>query len=325
MKKGLIILIAIIALISVGVIASDLVIDSDTQSYDDKEQKLKFDGNVEVTLDKMKVLGNKADVEVKNGKQLDTVTFYDKPYAFELQENKKREVKANILKLSLISKVVKAIGDAQSTVYDGEDPVAVIMADVQEYDTKTNVMSASGNVTIKYDNLNTFSNRAVIRTNKSGDLKRIDLYGNAKLKQEKHTAEADHFIYDAEKEQLIAEGHTMSNMVNDDGTTLKIKGNYQQFDKKVNTFAGSGNVQVWYQDYYAKGPKMTVYPDKKTNKFNEVYFTGRSLINQDTKTVYADKIKLVMNPKTFYAEGNTRTVIGNIESNKDLDKNGKNK
>ena len=325
MKKGLIILIAIIALISVGVIASDLVIDSDTQSYDDKEQKLKFDGNVEVTLDKMKVLSNKADVEVKNGKQLDTVTFYDKPYAFELQENKKREVKANILKLSLISKVVKAIGDAQSTVYNGEDPVAVIMADVQEYDTKTNVMSASGNVTIKYDNLNTFSNRAVIRTNKSGDLKRIDLYGNAKLKQEKHTAEADHFIYDAEKEHLIAEGHTMSNMVNDDGTTLKIKGNYQQFDKKVNTFAGSGNVQVWYQDYYAKGPKMTVYPDKKTNKFNEVYFTGRSLINQDTKTIYADKIKLVMNPKTFYAEGNTRTVIGNIESNKDLDKNEKNK
>ena len=117
----------------------------------------------------------------------------------------------------------------------------------------------------------------------------------------------------------------MSNMVNDDGTTLKIKGNYQQFDKKVNTFAGSGNVQVWYQDYYAKGPKMTVYPDKKTNKFNEVYFTGRSLINQDTKTIYADKIKLVMNPKTFYAEGNTRTVIGNIESNKDLDKNEKNK
>ena len=41
--------------------------------------------------------------------------------------------------------------------------------------------------------------------------------------------------------------------------------------------------------------------------------------------VYADKIKLVMKPKTFYAEGNTRTVIGNIESNKDLDKNGKNK
>ena len=140
----------------------------------------------------------------------------------------------------------------------------------------------------------------------------------AKLKQEKHTAEADHFIYDAEKEQLIAEGHTMSNMVNDDGTTLLIKGNYQQFDKKANTFAGSGNVRVWYQDYYAKGPKMTVYPDKVTNKFNEVYFTGRSLINQDTKTVYADKIKLVMKPKTFYAEGNTRTVIGNIENNKDM-------
>lgn len=319
MKKGLIIVISVIALISFGVIASDLVIDSDTQSYDEKEQKIKFDGNVEVTLDNMKVLGDKADVEIKDGKKPDIVTFYDKPYAFELQENKKREVKANILKLSLISKVVKAIGDAQSTVLDGEDPIAVIMSDVQEYDIKTNTMSASGNVSIKYDKLNTFSNRAVIHTNKSGDLKRIDLYGNAKIKEEKHTAEADHFIYDAEKEQLIAEGHTMSNMVNEDGTTLLIKGNYQQFDKKSNIFMGSGNVRVWYQDYFAKGPKMTVYPDKQTNKFNEVYFTGRSSISQEAKTIYANKIKLVLKPKTFYAEGNTRTVIGNIESNKDLD------
>lgn len=316
-RNKIIIAIAAIFLVTFGVIASDLIIDSDTQSYDEEENKIKFEGNVEVTLDDIKVLGDKADVEVKNGKTLDTVTFYEKPYAFELQENKKREVKANILKLSLVSKVVKAIGDAQSTVLDGEEPIAVIMSDVQEYDTKTNVMTATGNVTIKYNDLNTFSNKAVIRTNKSGDLKRIDLYGNAKLKQEKHNAEADHFIYDAEKEQIIAEGHTMSHMINDDGTDLLIKGNYQQFDQKSNIFSGSGNVQVWYEDYYANGPKMTVYPDKETQKFNEVYFTGRSNITQDTKTIYADKIKLVLKPKTFYAEGNTRTVLRNIETNKD--------
>jgi len=315
-RNKIIIAIAAIFLVTFGVIASDLIIDSDTQSFDEEDNKIKFEGNVEVTLDNVKVLGDKADVEVKNGKTLDTVTFYEKPYAFELQENKKREVKANILKLSLVSKVVKAIGDAQSTVLDGEDPIAVIMSDIQEYDTKTNVMTATGNVSIKYNDLNTFSNKAVIRTNKSGDLKRIDLYGNAKLKQQKHNAEADHFIYDAEKEQLIAEGHTMSHMINDDGTDLLIKGNYQQFDQKSNIFSGSGNVQVWYEDYYANGPKMTVYPDKETKKFNEVFFSGRSNITQDTKTIYADKIKLVLKPKTFYAEGNTRTILRNIETNK---------
>ena len=70
----------------------------------------------------------------------------------------------------------------------------------------------------------------------------------------------------------------------------------------------------WYDDYYAKGPKMSVLPDKTTNKFNEVYFNGRSLINQNDKTIYADKIKMMLTPKDFHAEGNTKTVIKNIKS-----------
>lgn len=321
MKKALIILgvlISVIAMISFSAIASDLVIDSDTQSFSEKDNKIKFDGNVEVTLDNMKIIANKADVEVKDGKELDEVTFYDKPYAFELQQNKKREVKANILKLSLITKVVKAQGDTQSTISDGDTPIAIITADSQEYDTKTNIMTALGNVTIKYNNLDTFSDKAVIRADKSGELKRIDLYGKAKIKEEKHNAEADHFAYNAVKEELIAEGNTMSKIINDDGTTLILKANYQEFNKKNNIFMGSGNVKVWYQDYYAEGPKMAVYPDKATNKFNEVYFTGRSSISQDVKTIYADKIKMVLKPKDFFAEGNTRTVIRNIETNKGL-------
>lgn len=318
MKKALIILGVLISFIALGAIASDLVIDSDTQSFNEKENKIKFDGNVEVTLDKIKILSDKADVKVIKGQKLDEVTFYDKPYAFELQENKKREVKANILKLSLITKVIKALGDSQSTVLDGDTPIVIIMADSQEYDTKTNIMTALGNVTIKYNDLDTYSDKAIIKSDKSGDLKRIDLYGNAKLKEKTHNAEADHFIYDAVKEELIAEGNTTSKMENEDGTTLLLKSNYQQFDKKNNIFSGSGNVRVWYQNYYAQGPKMTVYPDKKTNKFNEIYFTGRSNITEDVKTIYADKIKMILNPKDFYAEGNTRTIIRNIETSKDF-------
>ena len=53
-KNKIIIAIAAIFLITFGVIASDLVIDSDTQSYDEEDQKIKFEGNVEVTLDDVK-------------------------------------------------------------------------------------------------------------------------------------------------------------------------------------------------------------------------------------------------------------------------------
>ena len=84
------------ALVSV---ASDLVIESKNQSYSEEDSKIKFDGDVNVTIDDLHIVGDKADVTVINNEKLDTATFYDKPYAFENKANKKREVKANILKV----------------------------------------------------------------------------------------------------------------------------------------------------------------------------------------------------------------------------------
>lgn len=313
MKKYLIIAVAILFGLGAATIASDLIIESKTQSFSETDNKIHFDGDVKVKLDNLNVVGDRADITTK-GSKLDTATFYDKPYAYQVQNNKKREVKANILKLSLITKVVRAEGDTQTTVMDGKKPIAVITADSQEYDTKSNVMTAMGGVVIKYQEINTFSDKAVIRTDKKGDLKRIDLFGNAKINEKTNKAEADHFIYDLVNEELISEGHTMSHTEMDDGKALTIKGSRQQYSKKQNTFNCSGNVQVWYDDYYAKGPKMSVFPSKATNKFNEIYFTGRSFINQGEKTIYADKIKLQLKPKDFYAEGNAKTVIKNIQS-----------
>lgn len=313
MKKYLIIAVAILFGLGAATIASDLIIESKTQSFSETDNKIHFDGDVKVKLDNLNVVGDRADITTK-GSKLDTATFYDKPYAYQVQNNKKREVKANILKLSLITKVVRAEGDTQTTVMDGKKPIAVITADTQEYDTKSNVMTAMGGVVIKYQEINTFSDKAVIRTDKKGDLKRIDLFGNAKINEKTNKAEANHFIYDLVNEELISEGHTMSHTEMDDGKALTIKGSRQQYSKKQNTFNCSGNVQVWYDDYYAKGPKMSVFPSKATNKFNEIYFTGRSFINQGEKTIYADKIKLQLKPKDFYAEGNAKTVIKNIQS-----------
>ena len=49
MKK--LVLILIIAFFTAGVQASDLIIESKTQSYNEQENKLKFDGNVNVSVD----------------------------------------------------------------------------------------------------------------------------------------------------------------------------------------------------------------------------------------------------------------------------------
>ena len=313
MKKIFIAL--MISLFTAGLVvqASDLIIESKTQSYEEKENKIKFEGDVQVSVDDLRVVGDKADVSMDENQKLDTATFYDKPYAYEIKKNKKREVKANILKLSLITKVVKAQGDTQSIVFDGKVPVVVINADEQEYNTETGVMVATGAVTIKYKDLDTFSNKAKIKTDKNGDLKDIELIGDARIKQQGSDSLADNFYYNADTKILTAVGNTTTNALMESGEKLVLKSNRQEYYQDKNVFNASGNVRVWYQDYYAVGPKITIYPNKE-GKPNDVYFVGRSSITQGVRTIYADRIKMTMNPKDFHADGNTRTVIKNIGS-----------
>jgi lipopolysaccharide export system protein LptA len=312
MKKILTIIAFITILTGLGAVAEDLIIQSKTQTFSEKDNKMKAEGDVNVSIGDVKVVGEKADVTVTKDNKLDVATFYDKPYAYEVKGNKKREVKANILRVSLINKVIKAEGDTQTTVFDGKDPIVIITADNQEYDTKTNIMKANGSVIIHYKELETYSQRAIIKTAKGGELQRIDLFNNAKIKQQKNTAFADHFIYSPATQDLISIGHTISNATLDDGSKLKLKADYQQYDQKSNTFMGSGKVEIWFKDYYAQGPKVTFYPNPQTKKPNEIYFSGRSSITEDIKTIFADKIKIILKPKNFYAEGNTKTVIKDV-------------
>jgi lipopolysaccharide assembly outer membrane protein LptD (OstA) len=102
-------------------------------------------------------------------------------------------------------------------------------------------------------------------------------------------------------------------MTENDGKKLVLKSHIQEFMQDKNTFTASGNVRVWYDDYYAIGPKINVYPGAD-GKPNDVYFVGRSSITQGVRTIYADKIKMKLKPKDFQAEGNTRTVIKNISA-----------
>lgn len=317
MKRILTVLVSALLLTGLAVQASDLIIESKNQTFNEGDSKIKFNGNVKVSIDDLKVVGESADVNVTNDQKLDTATFYDKPYAFEIKKNKKREVKANILKVSLITKIVRAEGDTQSVVFEGKTPVVVINADVQEYDTKLGVMTATGAVTMKYKDIETFSDKAQISMDKNGDLKKLVLTTNAKVKQENNESFADKFVYEAATGNLTAYGNTTSNAMMEDGTKLVLKSKFQEYNQKKGVFSASGNVRIWYQDYYAAGPKVTLYPTPGSTKPNEAYFTGRSSITQGVRTIYADKIKMTMTPKSFDAQGNTRTVIKNIGSGSD--------
>ena len=314
MKKLLVGFVSLLVLAGITAQASDLIIESKEQTYQEQDSKIKFNGDVKVTVDDLKVVGDKADVNVTKDSKLDTATFYDKPYAFDIKKNKKREVKANILKVSLITKIIKAEGDTQSVVFNGKTPVVVINADAQEYNTKTGVMTATGTVTMLYKDLESYSNAAEITTDKNGDLKKLVLIGNARVKQDNNETLADRLVYDATTENITATGNTTSTVYTDDGTKMVLKSGMQQYNQKRGTFNASTNVRIWYDDYYAAGPKVTLYPGPN-GKPNEANFIGRSSITQGVRTIFADRIKMTMKPKTFDATGNTRTVIKNIGSN----------
>lgn len=315
-----IIITAVFGLTSLVCFASDLVIESKNQSYSEAESKIKFDGDVNVTIDDLHIVGETADVTVINNEKLDTATFYDKPYAFENKANKKREVKANILKVSLIKKTVRAEGDTQTIIFDGKTPIAVVNADMQEYNTKTGVMIAEGNVTINYkSDIKAFSNNAEFKTDKNGDLKDIKLTGNAIVKNEENEVQADKITYNAATNYFVATGRTNTKAINKDGNVLTLYSDRQEFNQLTNFYNATGNVKIYYEDYFAQGPKVVIYPDKVTKKPGEIYFVGRSSISQGVRTIFADKIKMTTNPKNFKAEGNTRTIIKNINESHDSD------
>ena len=312
MKKIAIILVLILS--SLAVFASDLIIESKTQTFSNKEKKIKLDGGVKVQMDNLTVESPRAEVSIRRGNKLDTATFFDKPYAFEINANKKREVKANILQVSLINKVVRAEGETQSVITEGNTPIVIINADEQEYDTKSNVMVANGHVSMKYKDIESWSDKAVIIADPKGGLKKLDLIGNAKVKQEQNVSEGNHFVYNPITEEMSVSGNTKTTAVTDDGKKLVLHSDYQQYNKQQNSYIGNGHVKIWFDDYYAQGPKVSVIPDVQTGKPNEVYFVGRSKIIQQDKDIVADKIKLTLDPKDFQAEGNVRTIIHNIET-----------
>ena len=165
----------------------------------------------------------------------------------------------------------------------------------------------------KYKDIDTFSDKAVIIADEKGGLRKIDLIGNARVKQEQNESEGHHFVYNPITEEMSVSGNTKTTAISDDGKKLVIHSDYQQYHKKQNSYVGSGHVKIWYDDYFAQGPKVSVFPNE-AGKPNEVYMIGRSKIVQQDKDIIADKIKMTMEPKDFVAEGNVRTIIHNIDT-----------
>lgn len=314
MKK--LIYLSLITIITTGLAyAADLSVESQSQHYVEPENRIDIEGNVKVKYDDINVLSPKAKVMIDpaSGK-VDKVEFLDNAYSYQIGSDKKHEIKAKILEVSLLNKVFKAKERTQSTVMKNKKPAIIVTADYQEYDNIKNIMKAKGGVIIYYQDSNAFADYAQVDLDKNNEVKQLILSGHAKVTKNDSTVIADKFVHNAKTEVTTATGSVYSD-INEDKTKIKVWSNFQQIDQKSNIITASGNAKIIYKDFTATGPKATVYPDKY-GKMNEVVFLGRSKITtSEGRSVEADRINMTMNPKDFKADGNVKTLIPNVNSN----------
>lgn len=313
MKKTASILTIALLIMSVQAYAGSLTVESDSQEFKDTEHKIYLEGNVKVKSGDVNIMSPRAivDIDPKNNK-VNNVEFKDKAYTYQMQNGKMHEIKAQILKMSLLNKVFTADGNTISSITEKGKPVVIVTADKQEYNKYTNVMKATGNVNIVYKDVETFSQQAIVDLTKENDVKRIQLLGNAQLNQSGSKISARKLDYDNIKQEAVATGSVFTDITTEDNKNIKVWSDYQSYNKKANYITASGSTTIKYEDYTAKGPKLNVYPDKVTKKLNEAVFVGRSKIETKGRSIEADRIVITMDPKDFKAEGNVKSIIPNI-------------
>lgn len=290
--------------------SNNVVIEADKQQIKMDQNKGYFSGDVKVTVGDVTVKSPRAELNLDpNTKKPSLAVFYDNPYAFQNKDNKKHEIKSRIMKVSLIKKSILAEGDTQSIMLKDRQPVITINADVQQYDTTTKLMRAKGSVIVHYNDVETFSEFASAYLDKDGTVKDLKLQENVVIKEGVNVLKGNKFEYISSREEYYLTGNTSSDLTFDDGTRLFVKSRFQQYNRLTNNVIAGGDVRVTFKDYFAQGPKAQVFVDPKTQKPKEVIFTGRSKITQNGSTVEADRIRMTMEPKEFFADGNVKTSI----------------
>ena len=321
MRKLNIKILSILFTLLIGGCVLAITIESKEQEIQMDKNKGYFKGDVKVQVGDVVVQSPRADLDLEpKTKKPSLATFFDKPYANQLKGNKKHEVKADIIKVSLINKIVKAQGNAQTNVLEDKKPTIIITSDEQEYNTNTNLMKAIGSVVINYEDMVATSDSAYALMDKKGDCHNIKLSSRATIKQGKSIIKGDNIQYSKAKQDIVVSGNTLSDITFENGDRVIVNARTQQYDRKNNIIMAIGNVHVNYSDYVADGPKAIMHVNPKTNKPEKIIFQGRStIVEKGVNKVTADRITMTVNPKRFEAVGNVKTNIEQKSKSSDKD------
>lgn len=306
-----------VLILSIGissVYAANLTVESGVQNYDEEKKLITLEQEVNVNIDDINIRSPKAYLTITPDGKPDTAVFTDGARAIQITPNSKSETKANILKLSLITKEAQAEGNVESIMEKLGKPTVTIKSDYQSFKTDSNLMEAKDNVIMTYDDIKATSNAAKIWLSKQGGLEYLKLIGNAKITQDKIMVTGSAVDLNAKTEVMTATGSAYTNVLVDDSTNVKIWATNQQYNNKTNTAIANGAVKINYNTYVATGPKAVMLANSKTRKPNKILFSGRSKIKDGDKSIEADSITITMSPKNFQATGNVKTQITGLSN-----------
>jgi lipopolysaccharide export system protein LptA len=300
---------------------SSIRMTADKQSYNLESKKYILSGRVTVAFQDMKITGNRAEVDMDEAGKPQVANFFNRPAFKRIKPSVGEDsVVGDIIKVYLAEDRYGALGNVVSHIATVAADPFLIRSDVQEFDNKNKVVSASGNVKVDYKGSQAFSSLANVRMKPDGKAERVIFSGGAKIKQENSVINGDRITVMVDSGNMIAEHNVTTNVDLKEEAAASpkpatpvamakprkviITSDYQQYDKSSDIMIASGHVKIIYDDYVAVGPKATF--KLKGNDLDRIFLTGRPTITEPGRVITADKITITTNPKNFDAVGNVK-------------------
>jgi lipopolysaccharide export system protein LptA len=304
-------------------------INADKQSYNLGEKKYYLNGHVNVAFQNMRITGTTAQVSMDEAGKPQVAQFFNRPmFKRVVPKTGEDKVVGDMIKVYLNEDRYGAEGNVDSHIATVAADPFHIRSDIQEFDNKNRVVSASGNVHVDYKGSQASSSLANVRMKEGGKADRAIFTGNARILQENSEILGERITVMVDSGNLIAE-HNVKTRVDlkppppapnavkpgvaagaaapvtpDQPTKVLITSDYQQYDKAADKMIASGNVKILYGDYVAVGPKATF--KLKGNDLDRITMSGRPTITDNGRTVTGDIITITTNPKNFDAVGNVK-------------------
>jgi lipopolysaccharide export system protein LptA len=309
--------------------ASVIHMTADKQSYNLEQKKYSLTGRVNVSYQNMRITGSHADIEMDTSGKPQVARFTNRPL-FKMIKPKVGEdtVTGDRINVYINDDRYAAQGSVQSHITTVAADPFYIRSDIQEFDHKNQVVSASGNVHVDYKGSKASSTLANVRMRDNGRAERVIFSGGAHIHKEASEINGEKITIMVDSGNLIAERnvHTRVDLPKQPatastlGTTIAsaapkstaatdpdrvfLSSDYQQYDKISDTILASGHVRIIYGDYVAVGPKATF--KLKNKDLDRILLTGRATITETGRTITADRIVITTHPRNFDAAGNVK-------------------